>query len=228
MPTNFNAKGQIQLLPRLVDGNISWTDSLITNISLSNGTGSGQANGYWSGTLTLQPGDDETIDLLSLDFSAFGSAATVAFASVKYLAIVNQSAQVTLTVEPGATNGWDQIGETLIGKAGQMVIYSPVAGLAVGGSAKTLTITNNGTVTTLTGNLTSGSKNVASISSTSGLAAGMTVTGTGVAAGTTVASITNGTSLVLSANATATETGVSLDFAWPDAKVQIYAAGVLD
>ena len=227
MPT-FTATGTIQLAPKLVDGKISWSDTLATSISIANGTGSGQANGYWSGTLTIPAADDATIDLLDLDFSAFGNAATVPFASIKHLAIVNQSANVSLTVEPGATDGWDQIGETTIGKSGQMVLYSPVAGLAVGSTTKTVTVTNNGAVTTLAGNLTTASKNVTSISSTSGLSAGMTVTGTGVAANTTIASITNGTSLVLSANAATGGTAVSLDFAWPDAVVAIYAVGILD
>lgn len=232
MPTTFSATGTIQLAPKLVDGSISWVDSLSTSISMANGTAANQANGYWSGTLTIASDDDATIDLLDLDFTAFAAAGVVSLESVKYLAIVNQSANVSLTVEPGDSNGWDQIGQTTIGKSGQMVLYSPVAGLAVGGAAKTVKFTNNGTVTTLTGTTTTGSgaNTITGLSSTSGLAVGMTITGTGIPAGAKIASITNSTTLVMTANATVASGsgGTSLDFAWADAVVKVYAAGILD
>lgn len=66
----------------------------------------------------------------------------------------------------------------------------------------------NGTVTP-TGNTTSGSASVASVSSVSGVAVGMGVTGTGIPAGTVVAAVGTST-ITLSQNATATGTGVTL------------------
>lgn len=224
----FTMSGLIQFASKLVDGKATLADSVSVQTNLASGTGSGQADGCWSGTLTIPATDDETIDLLSLALSAFGASGTTAFASVKHLAIVNQSERVALTVEPGASNGWDQIGATEIGKSGSMTLFSPVAGLTVGGTSKTIKVTNNGTVTMLTGNTTNASANVTGISSTTGLAAGMIVSGTGIPSGAKIASITNSTSLVLSANATATGTAVSLDFAWPDAVVKVYVAGILD
>lgn len=226
----FTMQGLVQFAPKLVDGKAVWSESLSLPTNLVSGTASGEANGYWSGTLTIPSADDDTIDLVSLALSAFGATGTTGFASVKHLVILNQSERVTLTVEPGASNGWDQIGATTVGKSGIMVIHSPVAGLPVGGASKTVKITNEGTVTTLAGNTTTGSSaaTITGLSSTTGLAAGMTITGTGIPAGAKIASITNSTSLVMTANATATGTAVSLDFAWPAAVVKVYVAGILD
>lgn len=230
--STFSMNGLVQFSPRWANGNVVWSETVAANTTLTNGTGSGQANGYWAGTLTVPPSDDSTIDLLSLAISVFGASGTVGFASVKHLAIVNESANVTLTVQPGDATGWDQIGSTVVGKGGTLVMHSPVAGLPVGGSAKNVKVYNNGTVTTLTGTTTTGSgaNTITGLSSTSGLAAGMTITGTGIPAGAKIASITNSTTLVMTANATASSGsgGTSLDFAWPDAAVKVYIAGILD
>jgi len=60
-----------------------------------------------------------------------------------------------------------------------------------------------------TGNTTSGSANVASVSSTAGLVAGQTVSGSGIPDATTILSVGTGT-ITLSANATATASGVTI------------------
>jgi Flp pilus assembly protein TadG len=65
----------------------------------------------------------------------------------------------------------------------------------------------------VTGNTTSGSKTISSISpNTSAIYAGMQVTGTGIAAGTTVSSVGSSTQITLSANATVTQTSANLTF----------------
>lgn len=64
--------------------------------------------------------------------------------------------------------------------------------------------------TGVTGSTTSSSPNV-TVSSGTGILAGMNVAGAGIPAGATVVSIT-GTAMVISANATATATGVTLTF----------------
>lgn len=225
----FSMTGAMSLYPKLSDGTFTWSETITAAFGLTDGTAASQANAYWSTTLTLEPADDETLDLLALAFSAFNGSGTVAFSNVKLLMVVNQSPNVSLTLEPGASNGWDEInGSVTVGKSGVMVLHSPVDGLPVTGTSKTLTISNTGTVTTLTGNITTGQAAVSALSSTAGLAAGMLATGTGIPSGTKIASVTNGTSLVLSANATATTTGVSVDFAWPAATVKVYAAGIAD
>lgn len=68
---------------------------------------------------------------------------------------------------------------------------------------------------TETGNTTSGSAIVTGMSFTRSLAPGMTVTGTGIPASTTIASVNSATQITLSANATATNTGVTLTFKFP-------------
>lgn len=64
----------------------------------------------------------------------------------------------------------------------------------------------------ISGNITSGSVTISSISSTSTLKVGMKVEGAGIPFGATIASIVNGTSITISANAMATTTGLSMKF----------------
>lgn len=63
-----------------------------------------------------------------------------------------------------------------------------------------------------TGSTTNASATVTALASTANLAIGMPVVGSGVPAATTIATIVSPTSITLSANATATATGVSLIF----------------
>lgn len=217
------------MYPRRTDGPVAWSDTISASLALANGTGVGQADGYWSGTLTIDAGDSETIDLLALAYTAFGDSGTVSFAAVKSFVIENASTTTEVTVEPGATNGWSKIdGAVTVGTSGIMVMHFPTTGLAVSGSSKTLQFTNTDSVITLAGNTTTGQKSVTGLSSTSGLSAGMLVSGSGIPSGAKVASITNGTSLMLTANATATGSAVSLDFQWPAAAVNVHVAGILD
>lgn len=65
---------------------------------------------------------------------------------------------------------------------------------------------------TQTASITNGSPNVTVAGNTTGLAVGMSVTGTGIPVGATIASITSGSVFVLSANATATNAAVTLSF----------------
>lgn len=225
----FSMQGLVQFSPKLVDGDATRSESVAVQMSLANGVGSGRANGYWSKTLTLAAGQDETIDLLSLPVSAFGASGTTGFAAVKHLAILNQSDLVSLTVEPGASDGWDQVGETVVGAAGILLLHSPLSGLPISGSSRTVAVSNNSAAPQLTeGDTTSGSTAITGLSSTSTLAAGMDVTGTGIPAGAKIASITSGTTVSLTEPAAATATAGSLTFSWPDAVAQVYVAGVLD
>jgi hypothetical protein len=68
----------------------------------------------------------------------------------------------------------------------------------------------NGTATS--GATTSGSSTI-TVASTAGIAVGQGITGTGIPASTTVATVTDSTHLVLSANASATNTGLTLTLA---------------
>lgn len=61
-----------------------------------------------------------------------------------------------------------------------------------------------------TGTTTSGSPTVSSVASTNGIFVGAPISGTGIPAGATVASFVANTSITLSANATASGTGVAV------------------
>jgi hypothetical protein len=65
-----------------------------------------------------------------------------------------------------------------------------------------------------TGTITSGSNQLTTLASTNAIVTGMTITGTGIPAGTTVSSIV-GTTVTMSANATASTVGVSVTFVTP-------------
>lgn len=68
------------------------------------------------------------------------------------------------------------------------------------------------TDTTLVGDTTDTSTTISNLSSTAGLAPGMTVVGVGVQSGSTIVSVDNATDITISLSATATGTGVSLTF----------------
>lgn len=95
-----------------------------------------------------------------------------------------------------------------------------LAGTVIGAGSSAEAIITLGSVTVagttpativLTGDTVTSSTMVSNVDTTD-LEAGFSVSGTGIAAGTTIASITDATSLVLSAAATADGTGVSLTF----------------
>jgi hypothetical protein len=65
---------------------------------------------------------------------------------------------------------------------------------------------------TPTGTTTSGSNSITAVSSVAGLTVGMTVSGAGIPAGSVITSI-SGTTLTISANATASASGVALTIA---------------
>lgn len=73
-------------------------------------------------------------------------------------------------------------------------------------------IVTTSSVLVTTGNITSGSNSIASLASTTGLAVGQAVSGTGIPAGAYVVTI-SGSTITISQDATATTTGVTLTFA---------------
>lgn len=225
--STFSMNGVLTVAPKWIDGTAMVADPTQVQLLLGSGSGSGQANAYWSTALTIAAGDNTSFDLSALAVSQFGTTGTLNVAAVKSLGIVNGSSHVKLTVEPGASNGWDQLCGAYVGKGGCMFWHAPVDGLPASGSSGVVKITNNDTVVTLSGDTTSGSA-VVTMADTTGVEVGMVVSGTGIASGAKVASIVAGTSVTLTANATATGTGVSLDFHWPDAVVKVFVAGVLD
>jgi len=225
MPT-LTHNGSVQFRSVFVDGDLTLSREATLRTDLVNGTASGQANGYWSGTLTLNAAGVVTLDLRGLESLILGAYAYTGFSAVKQILIRNTSPGATLTVDQGGTNGWTQVTAYRVGASGVAVHYAPVAGLPTTTTSKTLRVTNNATAVVTAGNTTNGSTAVTGISSTASLAVGMAVSGTGIPAGTTVTEITSGTAVVLSAAATATGSAVSLTYQWV-AVVEVVVVGVL-
>jgi hypothetical protein len=208
------------------DGDLVISRDTTLRTDLVHGTASGQANGLWFGSLSLAAAAATTLDLRALTSTILGGTVTTGFSAVKQITIGNASTGATLTVDAGSTNGWSQVTAFLLGASGVSVSYAPVDGLPTTSASKTLRITNNTTAVVTAGNTTNGSTAVAGISSTSSIAVGMAVSGTGIPAGTTVTGITSSTAVTLSAAATATGSAVSLTYQWV-ASVDVWIVGVL-
>ena len=223
----FSMQGSVQISPRVVDGRATLQATATRQISLSNGTGANQANGYYAETLSIAAGQSATLDLRALAVSAFGASGTLALAAVKQLLVLPMADKTAITVAPATTDGWANIGGSIpLGAASTLSITSPVGGIATGATSKAVTFTNTDTVHSLNGNTTSASTTVAGLSSTSSLEVGMLAAGTGIPAGATVTAVPNGTSVTLSVAATANGSAVALTFRRPPASVDVHVAGV--
>jgi hypothetical protein len=225
MPSTLTHTGSVQFRTLLADGEVKIARDLNLKTDLADGSGTGQANLYWSGTLSLNAAASTTLDVSLLESVIFGSVVYAAPASIKSLTIRNTSPGATVRVEPGTTNGWSQITGHNVGKSGVAIHYAPVDGLPVTASSRTVKFTSNATAISATGATTNGSTAVTGLASTASMVVGMAVSGTGIPPGATVASITSGTAITLSAPATATGASVSLTVQWV-AVVEIYVVGV--
>ncbi|MBI5770495.1 MAG: prepilin-type N-terminal cleavage/methylation domain-containing protein [Verrucomicrobia bacterium] len=78
---------------------------------------------------------------------------------------------------------------------------------------------------TLTGAATTSGNTTVTCSSTSALTTGASISGSGIPSGVTVSSITNGTTFVISSNATATASGLVLSAIVTTSVTYIYTAG---
>lgn len=223
--SSFTHTGSVQFRSIFSEGDLVLSRDATLRTDLADGSASGQANGYWSGSLTLAAASTNTLDLRALESLIFGGYVYTGFAAVKQITIKNGSAGATLTVEPGASDGWSQIAGHKVGKSGVSVHYAPVDGLPTTSTSKVVKFTNNSTAVTASGNTTTGSTAVAGIASTASLSVGMAVSGTGIPSGTTVAGITSSTAITLSAAATATGSAVSLTYQWI-AVVDVFVVGV--
>ncbi len=145
--------------------------------------------------LTSAAGGTTLVAGVIADASASGSAATVVPVLKTGAGAVALSGNNTYA---GATT---VLSGTLLANnpTGSATGSGPVR-VGVVGSTGTITVST----TTQTGSTTNASTALTGLTDTSGLAIGMAVTGTGIASGTTIAAIPSGTSVTLSANATAT------------------------
>lgn len=87
--------------------------------------------------------------------------------------------------------------------------------------------TSSGSTVTPTGTTVSGSNSITALSSTSGVTAGMSIAGAGIPSGTTILNI-SGSTLLISQNATASATPVTLTITTPNIQVLTLTAGAYD
>jgi hypothetical protein len=100
-------------------------------------------------------------------------------------------------------------GVSITNGAGSITIAAPTSGEAVAQSLLanggfSIAQRGSGSRSTITGNISSGSASVTSVSTVAALSVGMVVEGAGIPVGTTIASIDSSTSFTMSANATTT------------------------
>ena len=107
MPT-LTITGQLRLAASWVDDltltTVTDSASVLQALSLADGTGAGQVNGYWRDVRTVGISATDTINTTALPLSVFGTAGTLNLASVKLIYVRNQSATVTLTYDIGGAN----------------------------------------------------------------------------------------------------------------------------
>ena len=108
MSTSLSITAQLRIAASWVDDltAATVTDSATVQrpVSLANGTGAGQANGYWRDVRTVGIGATDTIDTTALPLSVFGTAGTLNLASVKLIYVRNLSTTVTLTYDINGAN----------------------------------------------------------------------------------------------------------------------------
>jgi len=147
---SFSLTGSLRVAPSWVDdlNTTALTDSATASISfaLANGTGSGQANGYYKDVVTVAASGTANIDLRALPLVFMGGSGTLSLASVKALLVVNRSSTATLSVGVSVANRWTGLSAGLItvGPSGVFYTTQLTTGLATTASDKVLAITNNG------------------------------------------------------------------------------------
>lgn len=108
MATSLTVTGTLRIAASWVDDLTSTTvtdSATVSNtLSLANGTGSGQINGYWRDTRSVGIGATDTINTTALPVTFFGTASTINFASVKLIYIKNNSTTTAITYDIAGQN----------------------------------------------------------------------------------------------------------------------------
>lgn len=127
MSTTFTLTSNLRVTPKWVDAqdmiDVIDTATPYLTLDLAQGTGTGQANAYWKGVITISAGNTSTIDLRNLPLDVFGGSGSLLLASVKMLLVTNSSA-VSVTMGGDASNPWTGrlSGTEVIGPSG--VVYA--------------------------------------------------------------------------------------------------------
>lgn len=100
MAASFSLTGQLRLTP-------TWTDELnatdvvdstpiLQALTLTDGTGNGQANCYWKDVRTVAGNSTDTIDLMVVPLKAYGGTANVYFTNLRMIYVKNRHASASL------------------------------------------------------------------------------------------------------------------------------------
>ena len=146
MAATFSLTSSLRVTPRWVDAldmiDVVDTVSPTLNFNLANGTGAGQADSYWKGTVAITANQTTSLDLRALSLSVFGGTGTLSLASVKALLVVNKSTTATLTIGGADADRWAarSAGSETLGPSGVLYAVNG-AGWATSASSKVLTFT---------------------------------------------------------------------------------------
>jgi hypothetical protein len=146
MAATFSLTSTLRVTPRWVDAldviEVVDTVSPSLTFTLTNGTGAGQANGYWKGVVSITANQTTSIDLRALPLSVFGGTGTLSLASVKALLVVNKSATAAVTLGGSVTDRWAgrSADSETIGPSGVLYAVNGT-GWATSASSKVLTFT---------------------------------------------------------------------------------------
>lgn len=138
MAASFSLTGTLRVVPRLVDSlnTTDVTDTATANytFAMADGTGAGQANGFFKDVVTVAAGQTQTLTLSSLTLKAFGGTGTLNLASQKLLLVRNRSTTRTVAVALGTAV------TASVGPEGTLYVTQP----GTGWTESTLTLTNAG------------------------------------------------------------------------------------
>jgi|688.fasta_scaffold15985_11 hypothetical protein len=102
---SFSLSGQVRLVPVVTDtlATTTLTDTVTIQqaLSLSNGTGPAQADGYWRDVRTVTGTGTDVVNLGSLPVNVFGGSSTLSLGSLRLIYLRNRDATGTLLYSIG-------------------------------------------------------------------------------------------------------------------------------
>lgn len=138
MAASFSLTGSLRVVPRLVDSlnttDVTDTATASYTFAIEDGTGAGQANGFFKDVITVAAGQTQTLALSALTLKAFGGTGTLNLASQKLLLVRNRSTATAVSVALGTAV------TASVGPEGTLYVTQPGTGWA----ASTLTLANAG------------------------------------------------------------------------------------
>jgi hypothetical protein len=230
MSTTFSFGSTVKLTPKLEGGGFLQAPTVSSAFSLTDGSGTGQADAMWHQVVSVAADTTTTLDLQALAVNALGLSDTLFLASIKTLYIANTATMADVVVFDADEEGdpWNALYTVPVTlKPGGTLIAMDAAGWAVANDAKTIKITNNEEVLTVDGSTANGSAVLTGIEDTSEIIVGMEVAATGIPAGARVV-LKSASTVTMSLQATATNEDIGITFQKPAALVVVSLSGVLD